>query len=190
MTQALLLHHALGQTPGFLAFADRWRAAGHTVHTPDLYEGATFATVEEGVAHAESVGFGEIIRRATVVAETLPGRIVYAGFSLGVMAAQSLAQTRPGALGALLLHSAVPTSHFGAPWPVGTPLQMHSKESDDWGDVDVMRALTSEIPHAELFLYPGSGHLFAEPGVDDYDEQAAALLLSRTLEFLDRLAPA
>jgi dienelactone hydrolase len=187
MTETLLLHHAQGQTQGFLAFADQWQAAGHTVHTPDLYDGATFRTVEEGVAHAEAVGFDEFIRRATAVAATLPSRIVYAGFSLGALPAQSLTQTRPGALGALLLHGAVPTANFPSPWPPGTPVQMHAMVSDEWAEVHVLEALAREISDAELFLYPGAGHLFADACSDDYDEQAAALLMRRTLEFLDRL---
>ncbi|MEH1017743.1 dienelactone hydrolase family protein [Micromonospora sp. CPCC 206060] len=187
MTEILLFHHAQGQTPGFLAFAEQWRAAGHKVHTPDLYDGATFGTVDEGVAHAESVGFDEIIRRGTATAASLPGRIVYAGFSLGVLPAQSLTQTRPGALGALLLHSGVPTATFASPWPAGTPVQFHAMAGDEWAEVDVLQELSREISSAELFLYPGSGHLFADPSSDDYDEAAAELLMHRTLRFLDRL---
>jgi dienelactone hydrolase len=187
MTETLLFHHAQGQTAGFLEFADQWRAAGHTVHAPDLYDGATFGTVDEGVAHAEFIGFDEIIRRATDIAATLPNRMVYAGFSLGAMPAQSLTQTRPGALGALLLQGAVPTASFSSPWPAGTPVQMHAMASDEWADVPVLEQLAREISGAELFLYPGSGHLFADTSSEDYDEQAAALLMQRTLEFLDRV---
>ena len=92
---------AQGQTPGFLKFADDLWAAGHTVHAPDLYDGRTFRDLKEGVAYAEQVGFSEIIRRGSEAAKDLPGDIVYAGFSLGVLPAQALAQTRPGARGAL-----------------------------------------------------------------------------------------
>ncbi|MEV1289959.1 dienelactone hydrolase family protein [Micromonospora sp. NPDC049679] len=188
MTEILLFHHALGQTQGFLEFADQWRAAGHTVHAPDLYDGATFGTVDEGVAHAESIGFDEIVRRGAAVAATLPSRIVYAGFSLGAMPAQSLTQTRPGALGALLLYGAVPTASFPSPWPPATPMQMHAMASDEWAEVPVLEELAREISGAELFLYPGSGHLFADASSDDYDEQATALLMKRTLEFLERVS--
>ena len=187
MPEILVFHHAQGQTPGFLAFADQWRAAGHTVHTPDLYDGATFRTVEEGVAHAESIGFDEIARRGGAAAETLPTRLVYAGFSLGAMPAQSLTQTRPGASGALLLHGAVPTASFPSPWPAGTPLQLHAMASDGWAEVPILEELAREIDGAELFLYPGTGHLFADISSDDYDERAATLLMRRTLEFLDRI---
>ena len=125
MAELLLLHHAQGLTAGCLSFADELRAAGHVVHAPDLYDGKTFAELEEGVGYAEQVGFGTIIERGRLVADSLPNEIVYAGFSLGAMPAQMLAQTRAGAKGALLFHSCVPTSEFGGPWPQGVPLQIH-----------------------------------------------------------------
>src|SRR5207249_3774224 len=125
MAELLLFHHAQGQTPGFLAFADELRAAGHTVDTPDLYDGKTFATLDEGVGYAQQVGFDIILERGRLAAESLPNELVYGGFSLGVMAAQMLAQTRPGAQGALLFSAALPTSEFGGPWPLGVPLQIH-----------------------------------------------------------------
>ena len=190
MTTVLLFHSALGQTPGFLAFADELRAAGHTVHAPDLYEGKTFGTVDEGVAHARQVGFGEIVRLGSEAADELPADVVYAGFSLGVMPAQSLTQTRPGARGAILFHGALPTSEFEGPWPDGVPLQIHMMDADPWAEEDrpAAEAMVEEIHGAELFMYPGSGHLFTDPSSDDYDEQAAGLLKGRTLAFLDRLA--
>lgn len=57
------VHHALGLTDGVRALAEQIAAGGHTVHTPDLYDGRTFATVDEGVAHAQQIGFEEIGRR-------------------------------------------------------------------------------------------------------------------------------
>ena len=117
----------------------------------------------------------------------MPNKIVYAGFSLGVMPAQKLAQTRPGAKGALLLHSCVPITEFGGQWPHGVPLQIHTMEADEWGDVDIARYLARTISSAELFLYPGDRHLFADKGLPDYDESAAALLKQRVLSFLDRV---
>jgi dienelactone hydrolase len=189
MTTVLLFHHAQGQTKGFLAFADELRGAGHTVHAPDLYDGKTFDDLDEGVAFAQEVGFGEIIRRGTVAAEDLPADIVYAGFSLGAMPAQSLAQNRPGARGAIFYHSAIPTSEFGGSWPEGVPLQIHMMDADPWGDEDrpAAEALVKEVQDAELFLYPGSAHLFADSSLNDYDEQAARLLMERTLAFLNRV---
>jgi dienelactone hydrolase len=102
MTEVVLFHHAQGLTPGVIAFADELRRAGHTVHTPDLFDGATFASIGEGMAYAERIGFpGEVLRRGARAAEGLAAGLVYAGFSLGVLPAQYLAQTRPGAPGAL-----------------------------------------------------------------------------------------
>ena len=191
MAEVLLFHHAHGLTPGVVAFADVLRAAGHTVHTPDLYAGRTFATVQEGVAHAQEIGFGEVIGRGVAAAEGLPAELVYAGFSLGVLPTQALAQNRPGARGALLLHAAVPVSEFGPAWPSGVPVQVHGMDADpffvDEGDLEAARALVAEAGEhgeAELFLYPGDRHLFADSSLPDYDEAAATLLLERVLAFL------
>lgn len=184
MADVLLFHHALGATPGFLDFADRVRAAGHTVHTPDLYGGRIFAELEAGVAFAEQVGFAEIVARAAEAAAGLPDAVVYAGFSLGALPAQALAQTRPGARGALLFHGGVPVSEFGRQWPGGVPLHLHVMEADPWTELDVCRTLAAEVAGARLFVYQGSGHLFAEPASPDYDAVAAARMMERTLTFL------
>jgi dienelactone hydrolase len=187
MAEVVLFHHAQGQTAGFFAFADELRAAGHTVHTPDLYDGRTFPTIDEGVAYARQIGFDKLPERARLAAESLPNEVVYAGFSLGAMPAQMLAQTRPGARGALLFSAAFPTSEFDGPWPEGVPLQIHMMEADEWvleGDLDAARELEKTIDGAELFLYPGERHLFADNSLPDYDEKAAALLTERVLAFL------
>ncbi len=136
MARVLLFHHAHGRTPGFLTFADDLRAAGHTVHAPDLYGGRTFRELREGVAYAGQVGFAEIIRRGSDAARDLPADIVYAGFSLGVMPAQALAQTRPGARGALLFQGCVSPSEFGTSWPQDVPLQIHTMDADAWTEED------------------------------------------------------
>lgn len=188
MSEVLLFHHAHGLTSGCLSFADELRAAGHVVHAPDLYEGHTFESLEDGVAHAEKVGFATIVERGRSVAAGLPEAIVYAGFSLGVLPAQMLAQTRPGAKGALLFHSCVPPSEFGGAWPPGVPLQIHMMDADPFaledGDLDVARRLADSGPDAELFLYRGDAHLFADSTLAGYDAEAAALLKERVLDFL------
>jgi dienelactone hydrolase len=188
MAEVLLFHHAQGQTPGFLAFADELRRAGHTVHAPDLYDGRTFTSLDDGVAHAEKIGFGDLIERGVRVADELPNELVYAGFSLGAMPAQKLAQTRPGARGALLFHSCVPTSQFGSSWPADVPAQVHGMDADpiftDEGDLDAAQALVASTQCAQLFLYPGDQHLFADTSLPSYDAAAAALLSRRVLDFL------
>ena len=191
MAEVVLFHHALGLTPGTSAFADELRAVGHTVHTPDLFEGRTFATIEEGVGHAGGIGWGEVMQRGARAVEALPADLVYAGFSLGVLPAQMLAQTRSGARGALLFYSCVPTSEFGS-WPAGVPAQVHGMDADpifvDEGDVDAARALVEEAEDAELFLYPGDQHYFADSTLPSYDPEAAALLTRRVLDFLAAVA--
>jgi dienelactone hydrolase len=188
MAEVLLFHHAQGQTEGFHAFADELRQAGHTVHTPDLLDGRTFASIGEGMAYAEQVGFpDQINHRGVRAANELPNELVYAGFSLGVLPAQKLAQTRPGARGALLFYSCVPTEYFG-PWPANVPVQIHAMDADpmfvDEGDLDAARALVESTEHAELFLYPGSQHYFADSSLPSYDADAATLLTRRVLDFL------
>ena len=189
MAEILLFHHAQGQTPGFLAFADELRGAGHVVHTPDLYDGNTFADIDEGVGYAKEVGFGTIAERGRLAGEGLSNELVYAGFSLGVMPAQMLAQTRPGAKGALFFSAALPASEFGDSWPQGVPLQIHMMEDDPWVDEDLpaARELVESVDTAELFLYPGDRHLFADNSLSDYDEGAATLLRQRVLAFLDEV---
>lgn len=188
MGELILFHHAQGLTRGVEVFADALRAAGHRVTVPDLYEGATFATLAEGVAHAEHIGFEEIIDRGVAAAEGLREGIVYAGFSLGVLPAQKLAQTRPGALGALLYHEGLAASTFGDSWPDGVALQVHVSEHDEWVELDVTRDLVAGAADAELFIYPGSGHLFTDSGLDVFVPEAAELVLQRSIEFLDRLS--
>ena len=191
MAEVLLFHHAQGLTPGVVAFADELRRDGHTVHTPDSYDGRTFATVEEGVAHAREIGFEEVMQRAMRAAEGLPAEMVYAGFSLGVMPAQKLAQTRPGARGALLFHACVPVTEFSDAWPEGVPVQIHSMDADpyfvDEGDIEAARALVESTDRAELFLYPGNEHLFADSSLASYEPAAAAMLTQRVLSFLSAI---
>jgi dienelactone hydrolase len=188
MAEVLLFHHAQGQTAGFHAFADELRRAGHTVNTPDLFDGRTFGSIDDGLAYTGEVGFGEIIGRGERAAEELPSELVYAGFSLGVVVAQKLAQTRPGARGALLFYSCVPTSEFGTPWPADVPVQIHGMDADpifvDEGDIDAARAIVESTENAELFLYPGDQHYFADSSLPTYDEGATKLLTQRVLAFL------
>jgi len=189
MAEVLLFHHAQGQTQGFHAFADDLRQAGNTVHTPDLFEGRTFDSIDEGIGYASEVGFGEIIERGERAANELSDDLVYAGFSLGVLPAQKLAQTRSGARGALFFYSCVPTSEFGTSWPEGVPVQIHGMDADpffvDEGDLDAARAIVDSTDNAELFLYPGNQHYFADSSLPSYDEAATKLLTQRVLAFLE-----
>lgn len=190
MANILLFHHAQGLTPGLRSFADALRDAGHVVHTPDLYDGKTFPTVTEGVQHARSLGFTSILAKGVGVAEGLPSDLVYGGFSLGVMPAQRLAQTRPGARGALLFSATLPLSEFGGSWPAGVPLQMHMMEQDEWvleGDLDAAREIAGSVRGAELYLYPGNRHLFMDSSLSDFDKDAANRAMERVLRFLENV---
>jgi dienelactone hydrolase len=189
MAEVLLFHHAMGQTEGFLGFANELRQGGHTVHTPDLFDGRNFPTIEEGMAHAEQLGFpDEVIARGERAANELPNELVYAGFSLGALPAQRLAQTRPGARGALLFYACVPLKYFGGSWPPGVPAQIHGMDADPIfvgeGDIDAARELVKQADDAELFLYPGDQHYFADSSLPTYDAEATALLTGRVLDFL------
>ncbi|WP_342237064.1 dienelactone hydrolase family protein [Inquilinus sp. OTU3971] len=193
MTEVLLFHHAQGLTPGVRAFADALRAAGHTVHAPDLFDGRTFVSIEEGMTHIRQVGFDDLRERGVHLADGLPADLVYAGFSFGVLPAQKLAQTRPGARGALLFYSCLPISGdwaFG-PWPDGVPVQIHGMDADPFfvgeGDVDAAREIVAKAADAELFLYPGDQHYFADSSLPSYDAEATALLTKRVIAFLDRV---
>lgn len=187
MSDVLLFHHAQGLTPGVRALADELRAAGHRVVVPDLYDGLTFDTLQAGMAHADSLGSDEIIARGVAAASALPAEAVYMGISLGVMPAQKLAQTRPGARGAVFLSACVPLEYFG-PWPADVPLQIHVMEHDALGDVDVARDVARTVDGTELLLYPGDRHLFADRSLAAHDAGATELVTRRILAFLERLA--
>ena len=186
MTEVVLYHHIQGLTNGVVAFADELRRAGHTVHTPDLFGGRTFGSIDEGFGFARETGLDTIRERGAAAADDLGSELVYAGFSFGVTIAQRLAQTRPGARGALLMESCLPVTEFGEAWPEGVPVQIHGMQGDEFFDEDLpaARELADSTKGAELFVYPGDQHLFADSSLDTYDAQAAALLMERVLRFL------
>jgi dienelactone hydrolase len=189
MSEVLLYHHVQGLTEGVRAFAEELRQAGHTVSTPDLFDGRSFETLEDGMAFAREAGFDALAERGVAAAEGIRPAVVYAGFSFGVTIAQRLAQTRPGARGALLMYSCLPVSEFGEAWPEDVPAQVHGKEGDEFflEDIEAARALVDSSDRAELFLYPGTEHLFADSSLPAYDPEAAALLTARVLAFLDEV---
>ena len=195
MAEVVLFHHVQGLTEGVRAFAGRLRAGGHTVHTPDLYEGQQFGTIDEGFAYMQGVGDEEFAVRTERALAGLPENPVYAGFSWGESIAQKLAQTRPGARGALLLEGCLPISGEWAvgPWPDGVPVQVHGMDADPFfareGDLDAAREIVATVGPglAELFTYPGDRHLFTDSSLPSYDPPAAELVLERALAFLGRV---
>jgi dienelactone hydrolase len=184
MSDVILFHHVQGLNDDVRAFADELRAACHEVHTPDLFEEQTFPSIADGITHLQTIGFDTILERGRAAVEGLPAEVVYIGISLGVMPAQLLAQTRPGARGAVFLQSAVPPAVFDSPWPAAVPAQIHLTERDPEvlppnSDLEAAHAFAGTEEGVELFLYPGDQHLFW-----NYDDDAAALLKERVLSFV------
>jgi dienelactone hydrolase len=196
MAEVVLFHHVQGLTDGVRAFADELRAGGHTVHTPDLFNGERPATIDDGFALVQGIGDDVLTERADRAVISLPEGLVYAGFSFGAGTAQRLAQTRPGARGALLYEACLPISGEWAigPWPDGLPVQIHGMDKDPFfaleGDIDAARELveTAGSELAELFVYPGDRHLFTDGSMPSYDADATALVVRRSREFLDRVS--
>ena len=195
MAEVVLFHHVQGLTDGVRAFAEELRAGGHTVHTPDLFDGERAATIEDGLALVGRIGDETIETRANEAVASVPPGVVYGGFSFGVLSAQRFAQTRPGARGALLYEACIPITGewaFG-PWPDDVPVQIHGMDKDPFfaleGDLDAARELVETVGPklAELFTYPGDKHLFTDSSLPSYDPAATAVVLSRSREFLDRL---
>ena len=193
MPEVLLFHHAQGLTPGVIAFADELRAAGHTVHTPDVFDGRTFDSIPAGMEFIQGVGFEAMGEKAMAFADDLPAGLVYIGMSFGVVPAQQLAQKRPGAKGAVLFYSAIPlTGEWGlGPWPKGVPVQIHGADNDPIfvgeGDIVAAKEIVATADDAELFLYPGDQHYFADSSLPSYDPEATALATRRVLELLGRV---
>jgi len=191
MVTIVLFHHIQGLTDGVVGLADRLRTAGHEVVTPDFFDGKTFESIDEGFAYRRSSGI-DVDQLADEAVAGLPADVVYAGISFGVMSAQRLAQTRPGARGALLLEACVPVGDDGfGPWPDGVPAQIHGMDADEFfageGDVHAAEEIVATVPGSELYLYPGNGHLFSDSTLPGYDAAATDLLVERALAFLARL---
>ena len=194
MAEVVLFHSVLGLRPGVIAAADRLRAAGHTVHTPDLYDGETFDELDDGMRKEGALGHREITRRAREAVVRLPEGLVFAGFSMGVAYAELLSASRPGVLGAVLMHGAVPvevlSEYFGIDrWPEGVPVQVHYAVSDPWVEAEeevapLKAAVTGAGADFEAYTYPGSGHLFADPELPEYDRKASEEMWERVLAFL------
>lgn len=197
MAEVVIFHSVLGLRPGVLDAAERLRAAGHTVHTPDLFEGEVFDDIDDGMRKAETIGFREIARRAEEAVAGLPAGLVFAGFSMGISYAEWLTASRPGALGAVLMHGAVPvealTEYFGVErWPEGVPVQVHYAVDDPWvekeAEVDPLGREVREAGAAfEEYVYPGSGHLFADPDFTEYDRASSETMWERVIAYLDRI---
>jgi dienelactone hydrolase len=185
MASIVLFHSALGLTAGTKNFARVLTGDGHTVLTPDLFDGETFRTVEEGVQKRDSLGIPELMQRAARAAEMAPTTSIYAGFSMGAAAAQFLAVTRPGARGAVLMHAVLPLAAMGTDrWPE-VPVQVHASEEDPWIDAAALDDFV-RTASAQVFRYAGRAHLFADESSADYEPRHAAVLIDRVRSFVRR----
>ena len=197
MAEVVMFHSVLGLRPGVIAAAEGLREAGHTVHTPDLFDGEVFDDLDDGMRKEEALGHREIARRAREAVAGLPEGLVFAGFSMGGVYAEVLAASRPGALGVVLMHSAVPVEalreYFGIErWPEGMPAQVHYAADDPWVEVEEEVAPLGEAVRGagaafEEYAYPGSGHLFSDPELPEYDRASSEEIWRRVLVFLDRI---
>jgi dienelactone hydrolase len=196
VAEVVLFHHVQGLTDGVRAFAEQLRAGGHTVHTPDLFGGETAPSIREGLDLVKRTGGERLDQRIEQALHGLPQDLVYAGFSFGGATAQELAQTRPGARGALLYESFVSLTAewtFG-PWPKSVKAQIHGMEHDpffaDEGDLAAARefAAAADPGVAEVFTYPGDKHLFTDSSLPSYDPEATKLVLDRSITFLNGLS--
>ncbi|MEV0280995.1 dienelactone hydrolase family protein [Streptomyces sp. NPDC050610] len=192
-TTIVLFHSAFGLRPAVHAAAERLRAAGHEVHVPDLYDGRTTETVEDGMVIKDEIGKEELLRRAIAAAAPLSERgLVYAGFSLGGSIAQNLALGDEKARGLLLLHG---TSDLAEDASVDElPVQLHVADPDPFEPQDWLNAWYLRMRRAgadvEVYRYQGAGHIFTDPELPDYDEEAAEEAWKVSLGFLADLGDA
>jgi dienelactone hydrolase len=189
--EIVLFHSAQGLRPAVRSWADRLRAAGHRVHTPDLFDGEVFDQLADGVRKRDALGIPELIRRAQAAVAELPSSLVCAGFSMGAASAEFLAATRPGATAAILMHGALDPGAVGAEtWP-RVPVAVHYAKGDSWVDTEQVRSLERAVQASgaavATHVYEGGGHLFADEASPDYDRASAELMFERTLAFLKTL---
>ncbi|MFE9257905.1 dienelactone hydrolase family protein [Streptomyces sp. NPDC006879] len=186
----VLFHSTYGLRPAVRDFADRLAAAGHEVHTPDLFEGRTFDSLEEGMAHRDELGRDELLKRAVLAAAPYSDAgLVYAGFSFGGSLAQHLALADEKARGLLLIHGTADIAEDAAVDEL--PVALHIADPDpfetqDWINAWYLRMRRTGA-EVEISFYRGAGHLYTDPGLPDYDEQAAEATFEGARAFVEQL---
>lgn len=184
MANVVVFHHVLGLTEGVLQFAESLRADGHNVWCPDLFKGKHFESLEEGCKYEEDVmGWEGMIAESEKAVADVPADAYFLGFSMGAVYAQRLAELRPGAKGAILMHGCVQGGFFATEWPAGVRLQIHQTSGDPWTDMSTMATLCEQVG-GELYEYPGPGHILSDPVFPEYNAETAELILGRVKNFL------
>ena len=186
MTDIALFHHVLGVTEGLQRIATDLRALGHSVRIVDVFDGQTFATIDDGIAHVEGIGFGTAMDNAvSAIAEDAEDLVVI-GISLGVMPAQKLLQTHPGVVGAVLIDGAIDADAFGA-WPADTPVDIHLVQGDEIAaeDFDAAQNLADQ-PEVTLTVRPGDGHLVVDRSAPAFDPATATAIVDAVCSFVAR----
>lgn len=186
----VLFHHVLGLTPGIHQLAASFAAPDHEVSTPDLFKGRTFPDIESGLQYVNALGDEALMGRAERACAQVSADVVYAGLSLGVVAAQHLLTNRPGARGALLINGFIDPSTMPGTWPEGCPVGVFGMQDDPFfvgdGDLDAAQRWAQSHPGLEIHLYPGTGHLFTEPALDDYDPDSTRSLVADAVDLVNR----
>lgn len=186
MTNVVLFHSVYGLRPAVLDAAELLRGAGHVVTTPDLYSGRVTDDVEAGREIRSEIGIPALLELARAAVADVPPGTVYAGFSLGAFIADYLVRLDPAAAGVLLLHS---TGDYEAEQKLHCPWQAHVADGDPFATPqELAQWATAQPDGGETFLYTGGGHLFADPGLPDYNAASAQLMWQRVLSFLAQRA--
>ncbi|MEW9551144.1 dienelactone hydrolase family protein [Nonomuraea sp. NPDC050783] len=191
MAQIVLFHSMLGLRPAERRAAERLRASGHDVVTPDLFDGRTASTIEEGfVLKDEQIGWPTIEQRAREAVRSLPADTVLAGISMGGGVVHTLLPSRPDTAGVLLLHG---VAEIRTTARAGLPIQLHISDADPFAPRATVASWQDGATRAgadlEVFSYPKVGHYFTDPDLADHDEHAATLTWRRVLDFLRRIGP-
>ena len=186
MTQILLFHHELGLTDGVRALAQKIEAGGHTVHLPDLYEGRTFTTVQQGLAHLNEIGRAQIEARGVAATAEHRQASVVAGISMGVAPAFKAAQTVPAFRACIAVSAALPLNTYAPLWMPHVALQVHLGTDDPrvtQQELPLARSYASSAEEpdnpADLFEYETAAHLFMDSSTPEYDEALTDLLVER-----------
>lgn len=185
MAEIILFHHAQGLTEGLRTLAERLHAAGHDVHTPDLYSGVVFDRLDEGLAFASRIGHDAIEEVARRSARQYPHTDTVIGFAMGAFPAQLLAQEWSKVHHVTLVAGGLPPHELSGEWRVDVRLDVHVADPDDWVPPGSLDPLMVHARGSHLHRYRGVRHMFADPSSPDYDADAADLFEERLFAWLD-----